>query len=103
VTLYTFAAEDVAVSIVNPALNDLLVLNVLPAHRSHGMGARVLDYLQVNFARVIDSAVPWFERQGYVIAGEPNQGKRYITRVMVKKSLLSLAGRLKDALNTSRA
>lgn len=94
VTVYTFAGEDVAVSIVNPSTNTLLVLNVKPVHRSHGLGAAILAYLQVNFARVIESAVPWFERQGYTVAGEPKQGNKFITRVMFKATLAQLSGRL---------
>ena len=85
---------DVAVAVVNPKLNCLLVLNVLPEHRSHGLGAAILRYLQCNFARVVESVVPWFERQGYVSRGKIKIGRRLKTQVMVKSSLLLLAGRV---------
>jgi hypothetical protein len=44
-TVFMFAGEDIAVTVVNPKFNTLLVLNVLPAHRKHGMGAAILRYL----------------------------------------------------------
>ena len=62
--VYTFGGVDIAVSVVNPKLNTLLVLNVLPEHREHGMGAAILRYLQCSFARVLESAIPFFERNG---------------------------------------
>ena len=85
---------DVAVAVVNPALNVLLVLNVEPAHRKHGLGSAILAYLQCNFARVLESAIPFFERNGYQSVGPMKSGNRYKTQVMVKSSLLPLAGRV---------
>ena len=85
---------DLAIAIVNPKLNCLLVLNVVPSHRSHGLGAAVLRYLQCNFARVLESAVPFFERNGYTSRGKLKQGKTLKTQVMVKSTLLTLAGRV---------
>lgn len=96
--IYTVDAVDVAVSIVNARLNVLLVLNVLPAHRSHGLGSAIVRYLQCNFARVIESAVPFFERNGYTRIGDMKQGNRYRTQVMVKAALIPLAGRISRLL-----
>ena len=90
----TFGGRDVAVAIVNPSINCLLVLNVHPAHRSHGLGAALLRYLQCNFARVLESAVPFFERNGYQSVGAMHQGKSLKTQVMVKSDLIPLAGRV---------
>lgn len=92
--MFCFRNKDVAVAIVNPALNSLLVLNVTPDHRSHGLGAAIVKFLQCNFVRAIESAVPWFERQGYTPRGSLKQGIRLKTQVMVKSSLLTLAGRV---------
>lgn len=84
-----------AVALINPRLNVLLVLNVLPEHRSHGLGSAALRYLQCNFARVLSTVVPWFERNGYVSMGKLKKGNRLYTQVMVKASLIPLAGRMK--------
>ena len=74
--------------------NVLLVLNVDPHHRSHGLGTAILQYVQANFARVLESAVPFFERNGYTKAGELKRGNSLNTQVMIKSSLIPLAGRL---------
>ena len=87
-------SQDLAVAVVNPAINCLLVLNIHPAHRSHGLGAAILRYLQCNFARVLESAVPFFERNGYQSVGSMHQGKTLKTQVMIKSDLISLAGRI---------
>lgn len=92
--LVIFDDADVAVAVVNPAINCLLVLNVHPAHRSHGLGAALLRYLQCNFARVVESAVPFFERNGYQAVGAMHQGKSLRTQVMIKSDLIQLAGRV---------
>jgi GNAT superfamily N-acetyltransferase len=92
--VFALGDDDVAVAIVNPKLNCLLVLNVAPEHRSHGLGAAILRYLQCNFARVLESAVPFFERNGYESRGKLKRGKSLNTQVMVKSSLLTLAGRV---------
>jgi len=92
--VFCLDAEDIAVAIVNPATNCLTVLNVSPSHRSHGLGSAILRYLQCNFARVLEAAVPFFERNGYVSRGKIKTGKRLKTQVMVKSSLLTLAGRV---------
>ena len=67
--IFVFVDEDVAVAVVNPAINTLLVLNVLPEHRSHGLGSAILRYLQCNFARVVEGAIPFFERNGVSVRG----------------------------------
>ncbi len=92
--MFMFAGVDVAVSVVNPKFNTLLVLNVLPAHRKHGLGAAILRYLQCSFARVLESAIPFFERNGYTSIGEMKQGNKLRTQIMVKSSLIPLAGRI---------
>lgn len=38
--------------------------------------------------------VPWFLARGYISLGEPKQGRRYRTQVMVRADLLPLAGRI---------
>ena len=92
--VFTLGGEDIAAAIVNPSLNCLTVLNVAPEHRGHGLGAAVLRFLQCNFARVLESAVPFFESNGYTSRGKLKTGKRLKTQVMVKSSLLTLAGRV---------
>ena len=89
-----FRDRDVAVAIVNPAINCLLVLCVHPEHRGHGLGGALLAYLQCNFARVLESAVPFFARNGYQAIGEPHSGKSLKTQVMIKSDLIPLAGRV---------
>jgi hypothetical protein len=94
VFVFRYDGEDIAAAIVNPRLNCLLVLNVVPGHRSHGMGGAILRFLQCNFARVLESAVPFFEHNGYTSRGKIKTGKRLKTQVMVKSTLLTLAGRV---------
>ncbi len=74
--------------------NVLLVLNVDPHHRSHGLGTAILRYVQANFARVLESAVPFFERNGYTCVGSLKRGNSLNTQVMIKSSLIPLAGRI---------
>jgi len=95
--LFQYAGEDVAVAMINCRLSSLNVLNVLPDHRKHGLGQAVVAYLRPNFARVIESAVPFFERCGYVCVGCWHQGRRLRTIVMVRDELRSLVGRLRKA------
>ena len=71
-----------------------LVLNVEPHHRSHGLGTAILKYVQANFARVLESAVPFFERNGYICVGALKRGNSLNTQVMIKSSLIPLAGRI---------
>ena len=93
-TIFQYGGEDVALSIVNPMTNVLLVLNVSPQHRSHGLGTALLRYVQPNFARVLESAVPFFARNGYTKVGELKRGNKLNTQIMIKSSLITLAGRL---------
>lgn len=92
--VFEFAGQDVAVAVVNPRTNVFLVLSVRPDHRKHGLGSAIINYLQCNFARVIEAVVPFFERNGYRSVGQIKQGNRLKTQVMIKSSLASLAGRL---------
>ena len=93
-TIFRFGGEDIGVSIVNPMKNVLLVLNVDPKHRQHGLGTAILHYVQANFARVLESAVPFFERNGYTKVGSLKRGNSLNTQVMIKSSLIALAGRI---------
>lgn len=96
---FRFNAQDVAGALVNPRLNTLLVLNVSKEHRGHGCGRAVVDYLKCNFARVVESAIPFFKSCGYVAIGEMKKGRSFNTQVMVRESLLSVAGRLRSVLS----
>jgi GNAT superfamily N-acetyltransferase len=93
--------QDIAVAIVHPRRSVLIALNVMPAHRSHGLGARFLHYLAPNWARVIESKTAWFERQGFKSLGDPKQGRSLRTQIMVREDLIGLAGRLDARLSTS--
>lgn len=97
-----FAADDmdVACAVVNPKTNTLLVLNIVPEHRSHGLGSALLRFLQCNFARVVETAVPFFERNGYSKVGALKRGNSLNTQVMVKSSLIPLAGRMEALLGS---
>jgi GNAT superfamily N-acetyltransferase len=94
VVMFVYRAKDVAVAVVNARLNVLTVLCVVPEHRRHGLGSACLEYLQCNFARVIEATVPFFERNGYTSIGEMKQGRSLKTQIMVRKDLLTLAGRV---------
>lgn len=96
--IFRFEKQDVAVVMINPRLNVLLVLNVLPEHRSHGLGSAVLHYIDCSFARVLETAIPFFERNGFEAMGKFHIGQRYRTRVMIKRSLIGLVGRLRGIL-----
>jgi len=93
-TIFRWQNYDIGVAVVNPMKNTLLVLNVDPGHRSHGLGSAILRYVQPNFARVLESAVPFFERNGYASVGSLKRGNSLNTQVMIKSSLRSLAGRI---------
>lgn len=84
--------QDAAVALVNPRNSTLLVLNVHPRRRGAGLGTAFLDYLRPNFARVLLSAVPWFQRRGHTPLGDPKPGRRFSTQVMVRRELIALAG-----------
>ena len=95
---FTVDGQDAAVALISARSNCLLVLCVAPAFRNRGLGAAVVAYCQVSFARVIESAVPFFERCGFISVGEPKMGKRWKTQIMCLKSLTELAGRLSRLL-----
>jgi len=87
--------RDVAVAIVNPRLNILLALNVLPEFRNRSIGKMFVSFLKCNWARVIESSVPWFEGQGYVKVGSPKKGRAITTFVMIKKNIITMGDRLR--------
>jgi hypothetical protein len=86
---------DAAVALIQPRYNCLMALNVLPVHRSKGLGAAITAYLQCNWVRAIEDKVPFFERCGYAAVGKLKQGRSLRTQIMVKQSVRELAGRLK--------
>jgi len=90
---------DAAVALVNTRRNILLVLNVLPEMRGRGVGEVAVRYLKPSFIRAIDTAVPYFERLGYQVIGQPKRGITLTTRVMVRRSLIEIAGRLRTRLH----
>ena len=85
---------DAAVAIIGIRNGTLLVLNVHPNYRSAGLGSAFLQFLMPNFARVLESAVPWFEKNGYASLGKLKQGRSLRTQIMVRGVLLDIAGRL---------
>jgi GNAT superfamily N-acetyltransferase len=87
--------EDAAVAMTNPRLNSLNVLNVLPQYRKQGVGAVFVEYLKCNWARVVENAVPWFEKQGYQKIGAMKQGRRLRTQIMAYRLLFELGARLR--------
>jgi GNAT superfamily N-acetyltransferase len=91
---YEVDGEAVAVSLINPHFGILLALNVLPSHRSHGLGAAILDFLIPNFARVVEHKVPWFEKRGYKRIGRLKCGISLNTQLMARAELFDLAGKL---------
>ena len=94
---YFHADYPIAVSLINPHLGILLALNVIPAHRSHGLGRAIVNFLMPNFARVIESKVQWFESQGYRKIGPPKKGQSLKTQIMARGALFTLAGKLNNA------
>ena len=91
-----YHGEDVAVCVMNTRNSTFVVFSVIPEHQSHGLGGALLRYLRPNFARVIDYRVAWFERNGYVSLGEPKQGRKYATQIMVRADLVGLSGRIRS-------
>ena len=90
-----YEGKIIAAALVNPRKSSLVVLNVHPEHRKHGAGRFMVDYLACNFARVIDQAIPFFEKCGYKKLGKPFKGRSLMTWVMVRTSLIGLCGRMK--------
>lgn len=89
---------DSAVALVNTRQCSLQALSVIPSMRGNGLGGAVVRFLKTNFARVTETAVPWFERQGYQSIGKLKSGRSLKTQVMVKATLIPLAGRLRAIL-----
>lgn len=94
---------DAAVALINVRQNSLLVLCVVPQMRGRGLGAETVRFLKPNWVRALESAVPWFEQQGYRKVGGWKQGRSLRTHVMVRESLLSLGGRLRGRLAENRS
>ena len=92
--LFCWGDQDVGVMLVNPRKNVLMVMNVLPAHRGHGLGAAMLNYAMPNWVRAVESAVPFFLAHGYTSVGALKRGRALNTRVMVRAKLMTLAGRV---------
>lgn len=92
--IFRFQDVDVAVAVVNTSVNSLLVLNVVPEHRSHGLGKVLIQFLKPTWVRSIDSAILFFNKVGYVSVGSMKKGRRFGTQIMVKRSLLTLSGRV---------
>jgi GNAT superfamily N-acetyltransferase len=90
--------KDAAVAAINTRKNVLLVLNVHPKYRGRRLGQHIVEFIKPNFVRAVESAVPWFERLGYVSVGIWKMGRSLRTRVMVRSSLRTLAGRLRSRL-----
>ena len=95
---FTVDGRDAAVALIQPRTNCLLVLCVAPAFRRAGLGHAIVAYCQASFARVIESAVPFFRSCGFIEIGEPKMGKRWKTQIMVLASLRDLAGRVSTIL-----
>jgi GNAT superfamily N-acetyltransferase len=92
--MYLLDDQIVAVSLVNAHHGVLLALNIVPQHRGHGIGSAIVNFLMPNFARVVSDKVGWFEKRGYVKVGSEKMGRSLKTQIMVRRELLSLAGRL---------
>jgi len=92
--IYEFEGQPVGVSLINPHYGILLALNVVPEHRSHGLGRAIMNFLIPNFARVIEDKVGWFEKQGYRRIGKLKQGQTLRTQIMAREALFHLAGKL---------
>lgn len=90
----TVSGDDLAVAVVNAKTGVLLVFNVVPEHRSHGLGRAVINHIIPNFVRAVEHAVPWFERLGYQAVGDWIEGRSLRTRVLVREQLFALAGKL---------
>lgn len=99
--LFQTNGEDVGVAVMSPRRNVLLVLNVLPEWRGYGIGEWIIGYLRPNFVRAVEHAVPFFLRCGYTEIGQWKEGISLRTRVLVRKNIPMLAGRLAKVLDES--
>lgn len=94
---YDLDGHAIAVSLVNPHYGILIALNISPAHRSHGLGEAILNFLVPNFARVVEHKVGWFEKRGYKRIGSLKRGISLNTQLMARAALFDLAGNLRKA------
>jgi GNAT superfamily N-acetyltransferase len=93
---FVLDGRDAAVALVNPRISSLLVLCVAPELRGQGVGRQAMEYLRPNFVRALESAVPYFERLGYVGFGAWKMGRSLRTRIMVRDEIRRLSGRLRQ-------
>lgn len=91
---YDLDGKPIAVSLINPHYGILLVMNVRPEHRSHGLGGAIVNFLMPNFIRAVESKVNWFEKRGYCPVGRLKRGLSLNTQVMARSALFGLAGRV---------
>ena len=91
---YDLDGKPIATSLINPHYGILLVLNIKPEHRSHGLGNAILNFLIPNFIRAVENKVEWFEKRGYRRIGQMKQGRTLKTQVMARSALFDLAGRV---------
>lgn len=95
---FTYEGEDAAVAVMNARNSTALALAVLPTHQGHGLGSAIVEYARPNFRRVTTEFVPYFQARGYSPIGEPKQGRKFATQIMVRTELLGLAGRVSRVL-----
>jgi hypothetical protein len=95
-TLYRVGGELAAVSLMAVSRGLLVTLCVGKKFRGRGVGGWVVDYLVPNFVRAAEPAVPFFAARGYTPIGDWLAGRKLRTRVMVRSSLIGLAGRLRE-------
>ena len=95
--------NDAAVAVVNARKSVLLVMNVMPGFRGFGLGRSIVEYIRPNFARVVESAVPFFVKCGYQAIGEMKLGRTLKTQIMVQGNLIGLSGRLRAVLGPGRS
>ncbi len=98
--IFVFDGHDVAVSSVNPKRNTLLVLNISPSHRGHGLGKAIMKYLAVNFVRSTESAKIFFEGCGFEQIGQSKNGRSLKIIPMVRSDLIPLVGKLKKVFGS---
>lgn len=92
VIVWTMGGEDVAVSIVDVRRSCLLALSVI--RQGVGIGSRVMTYVRPNWARVIDTKVEWFAKNGYTPVGRPMKARTLTTQIMMRNGLRSLGERI---------
>lgn len=101
-SLYYVGGELAAVSLMSMNRLVLMALCVAGPHRGTGLGSWAVDYLKANFVRAVEAAVPFFEVRGYTPIGTWKQGRSLRTRVLVRSSIIGLAGRLSRVLAGGR-